>query len=68
RSYYPRPIWWTWRVMSLAFVIPRLKVSRGFNWSAVWLLARRLMRDSASLDGVTRERFEIATRSGLEAL
>jgi GT2 family glycosyltransferase len=68
RSYYPRPIWWVWRMASLVFVIPRLKVSRGFSWSAAWLLARRLLRDSATLDGVPRERFEVATRSGLESL
>jgi GT2 family glycosyltransferase len=68
RDYYPKPIWWSWRWLSLAMVLPRLKRSRRLSSRGLWLLARRLLLDSARLDGVSRERFEIATRSGLEAL
>lgn len=68
KDYYPKPIWWLWRWFSLAMVLPRLKRSRRLSWRGLAMLARRLLSDSARLDGVTRERFEIATRSGLEAL
>jgi GT2 family glycosyltransferase len=68
KDYYPRPIWWLWRWFSLAFVLPRLKLSRGLSWRGLALLGRRLIRDSARLEGVSRQRFEVATRSGLEAL
>ncbi len=68
KDYYPRPIWWLWRWFSLAFVLPRLKLSRRLSWSGLALLGRRLIRDSARLDGVSRQRFEAANRSGLEAL
>jgi GT2 family glycosyltransferase len=68
RDHYPPPIWWLWRWASLAFVIPRLKMSRGLSWRALSMLARRLLLDSARLDGVSKERFEVASRSGLESL
>lgn len=68
KDYYPRPIWWLWRWFSLAFVLPRLKLSRRLSWRGLALLGRRLIRDSARLDGVSRQRFEAANRSGLEAL
>ena len=68
RDYYPRPLWWLWRIGSLAVIVPKLKRSRGLSWRALWALARGLLRDSARLDGVSRERFEAATRFGAESL
>jgi GT2 family glycosyltransferase len=68
RDYYPRPVWWLWRLASLAFVLPRLRASRKLPWSGVALLARRLLIDSTVLDGVSKERFETAAGSGLESL
>jgi GT2 family glycosyltransferase len=68
RDFYPRPAWWLWRWLTLAIVLPRLKRSRRLTWGGVALLATRLLRDSARLDGVSKERFEAATRSGLETL
>jgi GT2 family glycosyltransferase len=64
RDHYPRPVWWAWRWASLAYVLPRLKMSRGLSWKAVAGLGRKLLRDSVRLDGVSRERFETATRTG----
>ena len=66
RDHYPRPVWWLWRWFSLAFVLPRLLTSRRLSRRDTVLLGSRLLRDSAALDGVSRERFESATRSGLE--
>jgi GT2 family glycosyltransferase len=68
RYYYPRPVWWLWRWLSLAIVLPRLKRSRRLSWRGLTLLARRLLKDSAQLDGVSKDRFESATRSGLGGL
>jgi GT2 family glycosyltransferase len=68
RDYYPRPIWWVWRWLSIAVVLPKLKRSRGLSWRGLALLGRRLLRDSGRLDGVSRERFEAASRSGPESL
>ena len=68
RDYYPRPIWWLWRWVSLSVVLPRLWRGRGLGWRSLGLLGRRLLRDSAALDGVTKDRFEVTTQSGLEAL
>ncbi len=68
RSYYPAPMWWSWRWLTLALVIPRLHRSRGLGWRPLFRLSRRLLADSRTLDGVSKERFETATRSGLEAL
>lgn len=68
RAYYPRPFWLVWRLASLAMVVPRLHRSRGFSWGALSRLSRKLLRDSTRLDGVTRERFETATRDGVEAV
>jgi len=67
KDYYPRPIWWLWRWISIAVVLPRLR-SRGLSWRGLTLLGRRLLRDSAQLDGVSKERFEAASRSGPESL
>lgn len=64
REHYSRPVWWVWRWASLAYVLPRLKMSRGLSWQTVAGLGRRLLRDSARLDGVSKERFETATRTG----
>ena len=66
RDHYPRPVWWLWRWFSLAFVLPRLLTSRRLSRRETVLLGSRLLRDSAALDGVSRELFESATRSGLE--
>jgi GT2 family glycosyltransferase len=68
RAYYPRPFWSVWRLASLAVVVARLRRARGFSWPSLSLLSRRLLRDSSRLDGVTKERFENATRTGLESL
>jgi GT2 family glycosyltransferase len=68
RDYYPRPFWWLWRVATLAFVLPRLRISQKLGWRSLALLGRRLLSDSTTLPGVSRERFETATRSGLESL
>ena len=68
KDYYPRPVWWIWRWLSLAMVLPRLKRSRGLGWHGLALLGRRLLIDSARLNAVSKERFEAATQSGLEAL
>ena len=68
KDYYPRPIWWAWRWMSIAVVLPKLRRSRGLSWRGLALLGRRLLRDSARLDGVSKERFEAASRSGPESL
>ncbi|HET7421016.1 MAG TPA: glycosyltransferase family 2 protein [Candidatus Dormibacteraeota bacterium] len=68
RAYYPRPFWLVWRLASLAMVVPRLHRSRGFSWRALSTLSRKLLRDSARLEGVTKERFETATRNGVEAV
>lgn len=68
KDYYPRPIWWAWRWLSLAVVLPKLRRSRGLSWRNLNLLGRRLLRDSARLDGVSKEVFETASRSGLESL
>ena len=56
KDYYPRPIWWAWRWLSIAVVLPKLKRSRGLSWRGLTLLGRRLLRDSARLDGVRRSR------------
>lgn len=68
RDYYPRPIWWLWRVGSLAVITPKLRRSRPFTWRALRVLFQRLMRDSSRLDGVSKERFETAMRSGPESI
>jgi len=68
KDYYPGPIWWFWRLLSLSLVLPRLKLSRGLSWSGLALLGHRLIRDSTRLQGVSKERFETATRSGLDSL
>lgn len=68
RDYYPRLLWWIWRWLTLAVVIPRLRRSRRLRWSSLALLTRRLLTDSANLDGVSRKRFESVTRYGLESL
>lgn len=68
RDNYPRPVWWVWRWASLAYALPRLKLSRGLSWSAIGLLARKILRDSVRLDGVSRERFETATQAGIDSL
>lgn len=68
RAYYPAPWWWVWRWLTLALVLPRLRGSRGLPWRGLIGLGRRLLADSRELDGVSRERFETATRSGLDAL
>lgn len=64
RAYYPRPLWWLWRLASLAFVVITLRRRRGFSWATLSGLARKLLRDSSRLDGVTKERFETAIRAG----
>jgi GT2 family glycosyltransferase len=66
RDHYPRPVWWLWRWFSLAFALPRLWRARRISGQGMTLLARRLLRDSSTLDGVTRDRFERVTQSGLE--
>jgi GT2 family glycosyltransferase len=66
RDHYPRPVWTVWRWFTLAFVLPRLWRSRRVSWRGMGLLGSRLLRDSGTLDGVTRERFEWASRTGLE--
>jgi GT2 family glycosyltransferase len=63
RDHFPRPVWWLWRWGSLAYVLPRLKRSRGLSWRAVAALGRKLLRDSRRLDGVSKELFEKATRT-----
>ncbi len=63
RDHYPRPVWWLWRWASLAYVLPRLKMSRGLSWRAVARLGRKLLRDSSRLDGVSKELFEKATQN-----
>jgi len=63
RDHYPRPVWWLWRWASLAYVLPRLKMSRGLSWRAVARLGRKLLRDSSRLDGVSKELFETATQN-----
>ena len=63
RDHYPRPVWWLWRWASLAYVLPRLKMSRGLSWRAVARLGRKLLRDSSRLDGVSKELFETATKN-----
>jgi len=68
RDHYPLPVWWLWRWFSLAFVLPRLWRSRRVSWRGMTLLGRRLLRDSATLDGVSRERFERVTKSGLDCI
>ena len=68
RDYYPRPFWWLWRLGSLAVIMPKLKRSRHLSWRALWVLFQRLMRDSARLDGVSKERFEAATRAGPDSI
>jgi len=68
KDYYPRPIWWAWRWLSIAVVLPKLRRSRGLSWRGLTLLGRRLLRDSARLDGVSRELFEAASRSGPDSL
>ncbi len=65
RDHYPRPVWWAWRWASLAYVLPRLKVSRSLTWRSVAGLGRKLLRDSSRLDGVSKELFETATRTGV---
>ena len=68
RDYYPRPVWWLWRWLSLAFVVPRLWISRRVSILGMALLTKRLLRDSSKLDGVSRELFDLANKSGLESL
>jgi GT2 family glycosyltransferase len=68
RDYYPRPIWWVWRLGSLAVVIPKLRRSRHLSWRALRILFQRLMRDSSRLDGVSKERFEAVMGSGPESI
>ena len=68
RDFYPRPVWWAWRWMSLAVVMPRLRLSRRVSWRGAALLSRRLLADSARLQGVSKERFEAARRAGPESL
>jgi GT2 family glycosyltransferase len=68
KDYYPRPIWWMWRWLSLAVVLPKLRRSRGLSRRGLVLLGRTLLRDSGRLNGVDRERFEAASRSGPESL
>lgn len=68
RDFYPRPVWWLWRLSSLAVVVPRLRMSRRLSWRALARLTRRLLVDSSRLQGVSRERFEAARRSGPESL
>jgi GT2 family glycosyltransferase len=67
RDYYPTAWWWLWRLGSLAVVAPKLR-ARHLSWRAMWVLFRRLLRDSSRLDGVSKERFEAATRSGPESI
>jgi hypothetical protein len=66
RDQYPRPVWWLWRWFTLAFVLPRLWRSGRVSRRGVTLLVRRLLRDSSTLDGVSKERFEWASRSELK--
>jgi GT2 family glycosyltransferase len=68
RDYYPRPLWWLWRMATLAFILPRLRISQHMGWRNLEMLGRRLLSDSTRLQGVSRERFEAATRSGLDSL
>ena len=68
RGYWPRPVWWLWRLGSIAVIVPKLKRSRRLSWRALWVLSTRLLRDSSRLDGVSKERFEAAMRSGPESI
>jgi GT2 family glycosyltransferase len=68
RGFYPRPLWLLWRYASLAIVLRRLRRSFSVPWRSLHLLAHRLLHDSTVLDVVSRDRFEAATKLGLEAL
>ena len=68
RDFYPRPVWWVWRLSSLAVVVPRLRMSRRLSWKGLATLTLRLLVDSSRLQGVSKERFEAARRSGPESL
>ena len=68
RGYYPAVVWHAWRQASLLYILARLKLANGEPWSSLRLLRRLLLRDSSSLDGVTRDHFERVRRGGLEAL
>ena len=68
RGYWPRPVWWLWRLGSIAVIVPKLKRSRHLSWRALWVLSTRLLHDSSRLDGVSKERFEEAMRSGPDSI
>jgi GT2 family glycosyltransferase len=68
RGHWPRPVWWFWRLGSIAVIVAKLKRSRHLSWRALWVLSTRLLRDSSRLDGVSKERFDAAMRSGPESI
>jgi GT2 family glycosyltransferase len=62
RGQFPYLIWLIWRLVALIYIIPMLKIKYDFRWSLLTDLIMKLLKDSSSLDRISRSTFIAAMK------
>ena len=64
RYYWPEFPWRVWRYCCFFYIFPLLKLKHGTPWKDLWSLRKALLKDSTTLDRVSKATFEQALGFG----
>lgn len=60
RHYWPKPVWWLWRLGYCIYIVPMLKLRYRLGMSSIFQTVTALVADSSALDRVSRSTFSDA--------
>ena len=60
RGYWPKPVWWMWRLSYCLYIVPMVKFRYRLPTLSILQLVSSLIADSTNLDRVDREKFSDA--------